>query len=388
MPSITAQGKASLDAFIDQAGQDPVNPPFVFGVTTAQGEVYFKGTASPKLITHLAAMQLVNSGRLSLSTPVSQYIPEFENLVVIEDVPPIPDLIAQTKAGTPPEPKPTLKYHAAKEVMRIEHLMHHTKQDTPYAGPHDPKDPVGAFLRAIKGGLPATPLKFEPGADWAYGWSSDVLGFVIEKIVGTTLDEYMKAHIFKPLGMTQTSFHQSPLMRANLMSVTLRREGGALSTWDHPFYESDPEKVHLFCGGASILSSARDYLCFLRHLLQIHQETIPPGDAIIPRARLLELLAPSLTGKPLETMQSFLGTALPTRGVTWANGQAVVTEDWPGMRKMGSGFWSGYLNTSHWIDPSTGIAAVFQSQLLPPLDRGMLMLGAQLEMMLYAGLGQ
>jgi CubicO group peptidase (beta-lactamase class C family) len=110
-------------------------------------------------------MQLVNSGRLSLSTPVSQYIPEFENLVVIEDVPPIPDLIAQTKAGTPPEPKPTLKYHAAKEVMRIEHLMHHTsglfypfdvlpdwdkEQDTPYAGPHDPKDPVGAFLRAIK----------------------------------------------------------------------------------------------------------------------------------------------------------------------------------------------------------------------------------------------
>jgi hypothetical protein len=70
----------------------------------------------------------------------------------------------------------------------------------------------------------------------------------------------------------------------------------------------------------------------------VAEETIPPGDAIIPRARLLELLAPSLTGKPLETMQSFLGTALPTRGVTWANGQAVVTEDWPGMRKMGSGF--------------------------------------------------
>jgi CubicO group peptidase (beta-lactamase class C family) len=110
-------------------------------------------------------MQLVDSGRLSLSTPVSQYIPEFENLVVVEDVAPIPDLIAQTEAGVPTEPKTIPKYHTAKEIMRVEHLMHHTsglfypfdvlpdwdmEQDTPYAGPHDPKDPVGAFLRAIK----------------------------------------------------------------------------------------------------------------------------------------------------------------------------------------------------------------------------------------------
>lgn len=109
-------------------------------------------------------MQLVDSGRLSPETPVSRYIPEFGNLVVMEDVAPVPDLIAQTRAGAPAE-KPTPKYHPAKEVMLVEHLMRHTsglfypfdvlpdwdkEQDTPYAAPHDPEDPVGAFLRAIK----------------------------------------------------------------------------------------------------------------------------------------------------------------------------------------------------------------------------------------------
>ncbi|KAJ3541788.1 hypothetical protein NMY22_g3753 [Coprinellus aureogranulatus] len=422
MPILANQGREILDVFIERASHDPTIPPFVFGVTTSEGEVYFKGSGNKhlgdpskgeidadsvfwlcsqsKLMTHLAAMQLVGAGQLSLDTPVSQYIPEFANLLVMEDVAPIPDLIAQTEAG-PTLPKPAPKFHPAKEVMLVKHLMHYTsglfypfdvlpdwdkEQDTPYAYPHDPEDPVGTFLKGIKEGLPGIPVKFEPGTDWAYGWSSDILGFVIEKVTGTTLEEYMQAHIFGPLGMTRTSFRQSKQMKENLVSVTLRGEGGKLRLWDHPFYEADPEKIHLHCGGAAILSSARDYLTFLRHLLQIHEGIVDPDNAIISRERLMELFAPSLTEKAQETMESFLGPALPAHGIQWSNGQGVITADWPAMRKRGSGFWSGYLNTNHWIDPATGVAAVFQSQLLPPLDRGLAVLGAQLEIALYASL--
>ncbi|KAJ3525362.1 hypothetical protein NMY22_g10612 [Coprinellus aureogranulatus] len=437
MPILTDEGREVLNALIERASHDPTIPPFVFGVTTSEGEVYFKGTGNKhlgnpskgevdadsvfwlcsqsKLMTHLAAMQLVEAGRLSLDTPVSQYIPEFANLLVMEDVAPIPDLIAQTEAG-PTLPKPAPKFHPAKETMLVKHLMHYTsalfypfdvlpdwdkEQDTPYAYPHDPADPVGTFLKGIKGGLPGIPVKFEPGTDWAYGWSSDILGFVVEKVTGTTLEEYMQAHIFGPLGMTQTSFRQSKQMKENLVSITLR-DGGKLKLWDHPFYEADPEKsqrTHLHSGCILTLDLSLSALrrCFdslqrprLPYLpppsAAIHEGTVDPDKAIISHEHLLELFSPSLTEKAQETMESFLGPALPAPGIQWSNGQGVITADWPAMRKRGSGFWSGYLNTNHWIDPATGVAAVFQSQLLPPLDRGLAVLGAQLEIALYASL--
>lgn len=113
----------------------------------------------------LAAVQLVEAGRLSPQSPVSEYLPEFGDCVVVEDSHPVVDLLARTDSANATEPKPITKFSPAKGVMKVEHLMHYTSGlfypfdalpdwdkdlDGPYSMEHDPVDPVGAFVRAIK----------------------------------------------------------------------------------------------------------------------------------------------------------------------------------------------------------------------------------------------
>ncbi|KAF6754616.1 beta-lactamase [Ephemerocybe angulata] len=407
MPTISGAGKQALDTLIENARQDPKTPPFFYGITSADGDIYtnaagFKKVADrasgpvdadtvfwiasqTKLITHIAALQLVEKGLLSPSTPVSEYIPEFANLIVESD------------GG---------EHKKAKKVMIIEHLMHHTsglcypfnvldgskhpKPDEvvlpqPFRGPHT-EDGAAGFLKYIKADLPGIPVKFEPGSDFAYGYSSDILGFVVEKLSGLSLEDYMQANILKPLDMRHTSFLQSPEIKEHLASITYRRKDSGLELWDHSISEADSEKGHAFYGGSTLLSSSRDYLTLLRHLLQLHSGKKPFAPAILSKESVLKLFTPSLEPAAQGSFQAFLGPALPAPGIQWSNGQAVITADWPGMRKAGSAFWSGYLNTAYFIDPTTGIAGVMHGQVVPTPDMGFMMIGAQLETMVYAGL--
>ncbi|TEB26226.1 beta-lactamase/transpeptidase-like protein [Coprinellus micaceus] len=414
MVRLSTPGKRSIDEYMDQLSQDSRVPPFVFGVTACEEGIYLRGSGSRvvgdpasgqvdgdtgfwicsegKPITHLAALQLMERGLLSIDTPVSDLFPEFKSCVIVENS----DITGE----------PSTLYRPAKQTMTVEHLMHHTSglfyssasaQDwdsdlsNPYSYPQSAEDPVGEFLRWIKGDYPGIPLKFEPGLSWAYGWSSDILGFVIERASGMNLEEYLQTNIFKPLSMSRTSFYRTPVIKENLISISFRREagGGAFEPWKHRFYEVDPEKVHLFCGGGHLISSSRDYLTFLRHLLQILAGATEPPNAIISRTALERFLSPSLDVHGQEAIQAFLQSSIPPSNVPsvqWANGQAITTIDWEGRRKRGSGFWMGFLNLFYWIDPTTGVAAVLQAQYLPPLDGTMGSICEEFEQRLYAGL--
>ncbi|KAJ2923333.1 hypothetical protein H1R20_g13760, partial [Candolleomyces eurysporus] len=442
MVHLSAEGKQTLNAFIEGVGQDPSTPPFVFAATTADGEIYSRGMgfnrvgdsesglvdidsvfwicSQSKMITHLAALQLVEAGKLSLSDPVSKYLPEFNNLIVIENFPPPVDIsTAADMTPVPPLAIEDLKYHPATNTMTVEHLLTYTSGlfypfdavpdwnqdiDNAYSAPQDATDPAGGFLKVIKNGLPGTPLKFEPGTDWTYGYSSDILGFVIEKVTGKSLEVYMKECIFDPLGMTRTSFYQSPNIKEKKIGISYRRrDDGLFQPWDHRIYEDDPDKVFALYGGANILTSSRDYLTLLRHYLQIHSNTLPPGvKPVISRDTLIsKIFQPALSPqgkKSLETMLGPIVANMGTGGIQWGyGGMALAMGDWvvepdPSMaakmklRKEGSAFWSGFLNTTHFIDPSTGVAAVFQAQLLPPLDPVILRTAGALEGVLYQGL--
>lgn len=83
-------------------------------------------------------------------------------------------------------------------------------------------------------------------------------------------------------------------------------------------------------------------------------------------------------------MEEFMRDVMPVEGVQWSSGQAINLKDWPGMRREGSGFWAGFLNTYYWIDTKAGVAAVLQSQYFPPLDNGFVELRARLEKTLYS----
>ncbi|KAF6754612.1 beta-lactamase/transpeptidase-like protein [Ephemerocybe angulata] len=391
----------------DQLGLDV--PPFVFGVTSAEGEIYLRAhgkgrvdkeglegelnsdTASwicseSKLITHVAALQLIERGDLALETPVSDYLPQLNNLVIVNEG--------------------AKEWRPATRVMTVEHLLHHTSglfyssdpsdgvpdwdQDlhNPYTAPQDAQDSVGNFLSLIKVHLPGIPVKFEPGTDWAYGWSSDILGFVIEKVSGMSLEAYLQKFIFQPLQMRRTTFLPTEQIKENMICISFRKTMGdgtmEVVPWGHRYYETDPDKVHLFCGGGHLISSTNDYLAFLRHLLQIYAGSAQ--QPIVSRNHIMELFESSLDPTSQRTMEEFMRYVMPVDGVQWSRGQAVTLNDWPGMRREGSGFWAGFLNTYYWIDPKAGIAAVFQSQYFPPLDSRFLTLRETLEKTLYSGL--
>ncbi|KAF5329846.1 hypothetical protein D9611_013407 [Ephemerocybe angulata] len=372
----------ALNSFIDQLGLDV--PPFVFGVTSAKEEIYLRAhgkgrvdkeglegelnsdTASwicseSKLITHVAALQLIERGDLALETPVSDYLPQLNNLVIVNEG--------------------TKEWRPATRVMTVEHLLHHTSglfyssgpsggvpdwdQDlhNPYTAPQDAHDSVGKFLGLIKGDLPGIPVKFEPGTDWAYGWSSDILGFVIEKVSGMSLEVYLcvflqpekgqnratgtysesrisQKFIFQPLQMRRTTFLPTKQIKENMICISFRKKLGdgtmEVVPWGHRYYETDPDKVHLFCGGGHLISSTNDYLAFLRHLLQIYAGSAQ--QPIISRNHIMELFESSLDPTSQRTMEEFMRDVMPVEGVQWSSGQAINLKDWPGMRREGSGF--------------------------------------------------
>ncbi|KAF8893007.1 beta-lactamase/transpeptidase-like protein [Infundibulicybe gibba] len=115
-----------------------------------------------------------------------------------------------------------------------------------YSGRLDDLFPTSTHLgrHRMQGDLPAVPLLFEPGTDWVYGFGSDCIGFIIERITGQTLEEYCKEHIFNPLGLKSTSFYLTPDLKARFQSLAFREANGALVRFTNQYgvIEHDPQK--------------------------------------------------------------------------------------------------------------------------------------------------
>ncbi|KAF8963535.1 beta-lactamase/transpeptidase-like protein [Flammula alnicola] len=361
MVRLTRSGKESLDALVAKIVEEKKIPGFVFGASTVDEEIYFKGggynvvddpssgdvnedsvfwiCSQTKLITHIAALQLLEKGSIAVETPMADYLPEFANPVIVHD-----------------EMANTISYTFAKNTVRIKHLLNFSsglfypmkgmtldKQLAAYVEPHSKEDPVSEFLSIIKGDLPGIPLKFEPGSDFVYGWSSDILGYVIEKVSGKTLEQYLKENVFGPLGM-KSSFYLTPELKAKCVDLTFRRNG-KLEPWagQTKINEQDPSKVtHLF-GGVGLHSTLKDYLTLLRHLLRIHagKATNP----ILNADTVRELFKPALNEAGAKSLQDFMSSLdpfAPEKGFQWSTAIALCTSDWPGRRKKGTAFWSGW----------------------------------------------
>jgi CubicO group peptidase (beta-lactamase class C family) len=211
-----------------------------------------------KPITNLAAMMLIDEGRLALADPVSKYIPAF----------------ASTKVGVQSETQdgqPVLKLVAPNRPVTLEDLMRHTSGlSYDYIG----GDLIRAAYakaavlhgkfdnRVLADRIAGLPLVAQPGTLWRYGYSTDVLGRIIEIVSGKSLFQFLKMHIFDPLGMTSTRFVlERPAERARMAkplpsdAVLLLSEKQRLA---NPEWES---------GGGGLVSSITDYAMFAQMLL-------------------------------------------------------------------------------------------------------------------------
>ncbi|GAA5233162.1 beta-lactamase family protein [Verticiella sediminum] len=314
-----------------------------------QKDALFRIYSMTKPITSVAAMMLVEEGKLRLDDPVSAYVPEFAKLQV-----------GVEKNGA--DGKPVLETTPARRPLLVHDLLRHTSGLTyGFFGPGLVKrayndanlfadDPDNAqFARR----LAALPLAYQPGTTWDYSYSTDVLGRVVEVASGQVLGQFLETRIFQPLGMRDTRFYlQQPQQQARLAQPLPddRQIGVGVEI-------SDPGRQARFeSGGGGLVSSATDYARFLQMLLA--GGTLD-GQRLLSPATLAYMTSDHL-GQDIARTPLYL----PGPGYGFGLGFAVRTD--PGMASVpgsvGEYYWGGAGGTYMWVDPALDMYVVFMMQ--------------------------
>jgi methyl acetate hydrolase len=344
---------------LDVGGEDPVRRDTLFAIASMT-----------KAFTSVAALQLIESGRLELEQPVDEILPAFGDLAVLEgfdgDVP---------------------RLRAPASRARIRHLMTHTSglgywfanadvlRSHQLLGIPDPSSGKLAMLKA--------PLIADPGIRFEYGTSTDWLGQVVEAASGSDLASYCEEHIFAPLGMRDATFSPSEEQTARRMALHVRTpDGGLLPT---PLEASEPEFAS---GGGGAYATGPDYLRLMRALLRGGELD---GERVL-RPETVELafsdhLQGALLGEVIRSAVPELTNDIPILPIAqgWGLGFHLVLEDLPGMRRAGSGDWAGLFNCYYWIDRAAGVAGALFTQVLPFFDERIVQTAAGFELGVYAG---
>lgn len=320
-------------------------------------DAIFRMASSSKPITAVGILALADDGKLSLSDPVSKYIPEFANMKVAMPKPgaaPLPQL--PPGANAPSGPRPEADLVPAARAITIRDLLTHTSGLL--------SGGLGSRLAEVERGptetladvIPrygAVALDFQPGSRWSYSTLAgfDTLGRIIEIVSGRTLDVFLQERIFGPLQMTDASF-VVPQDRKARMNLLYRKnpQGEWAATPPPPAFASD---VH-FAGSVGLVATARDYARFEQMLLN--------GGELDGK----RILAPR-TVEMMRTDQIpglFRGMAGNEEGVGFGYGVAVTLDSTKARwrRSNGSAGWSGAFGTLSWNDPAEQIVGVLMLQ--------------------------
>jgi CubicO group peptidase (beta-lactamase class C family) len=325
-------------------------------------DTVFRIASQTKAFTSVAVMMLVEEGRISLADPVSRFIPAFKATTVALAPP------AGAESGAPARAVP------ARREITIRDLLTHTS-GVGYGGGAaaaqwkaagiegwyfaDRDEPVAAVVERMA----ALPMEAQPGERFVYGYSSDILGVVVEKVSGRTLAEFVEERIAEPLGLADTRFYLPTEQEARLAAVYAARPDGSIERATDPrmgqgHHVRGPRAA--FSGGAGLLSTARDYGRFLQMLLD--------GGEL----EGVRLLGP----KTVELMTvNHVGTLYAeawasNAGAGFGLGFEVVEDVGRNGRHGSAGAfgWGGAYHTNYWVDPKEDLVAVVLAQLLPAGD--------------------
>jgi len=336
-------------------------------------DTIFRLASMTKAVTSVAAMQLVEQGRLQLDQPIGSVLPELSAPQVLEGF---------DDAGAP-------RLRPAKRPITLRHLLTHTAG---FGYEFDDADVV-RYVKATStpststGKLAALrlPLMFDPGDRWEYGINIDWVGRAVEAVSGLPLAVYFRQHIFVPLGMPDTDYVISAPQRSRLVSVHQRKEGGSLE----PTEPKDPPWREFWSGGGGLYSTGRDYLVFLQMLM--HQGRFNGAQLLRPQTVALmgqNQIGDIRAGLWKTTNPQFTNDLdfFPGMACKWGLGYMLTPQPGPNGRSAGSVTWGGIFNTYYWLDPHKRIAGVFLSQLLPFADHKAVALYGEFESGIYGGL--
>lgn len=311
----------------------------------------FRIASQTKALVSVGVMVLQEEGRLLISDRVGKYLPEFLETTVA----------VQNTVGSGYEVVKALR------PITIHDLLTHTagigygggaaKDRWEAAGITgwyfaNRDEPVGATVSR----MPALPFDAQPGERFVYGYNTDILGALVEKVSGQTLDEFLRSRILAPLAMNDTHFYL-PESKKDRLSVVYSAKGSGLERAPDPggmegqgAYVEGPRKS--YSGGAGLLSTTADYYRFLQMLLNGGELD---GKRILSRKSVELMTVDHLKDAKLQDGQGFgLGFSvvkdLGARGV-------------PG--SLGEFGWGGAYHSTYWADPKEQLVVVYFTQLNP-----------------------
>jgi CubicO group peptidase (beta-lactamase class C family) len=326
--------------------------------TPVKDDTIFRIYSMTKPITSIAFMQLVEQGLVALDEPVHKYIPAWKDLGVFV-------------GGF----MQTFRTKRTERPMLIIDLLRHTSGLT-YGFQESTN--VDAAYRKLKIGeieksgtldgmvetLAKLPLEFSPGTAWNYSVSTDILGYLVEKISGQKFEDYLRTKIFKPLGMTDTDFHVHPGKEARFAACYIPAKGG-MELQDDPAKSSYLQPPSFVSGGGGLVSTASDYLRFCRMLL--NGGTLDGVHIVSPKTIELMTMNHLPDGKDLPALSRSLFSEVTYNGVGFGLGFSVTMDPAKTMIPGSAGeySWGGAASTSFWIDPTEELITIFMTQLIP-----------------------
>ena len=319
---------------------------------TLKRDDIFRIASQSKAITSTAVMTLWEAGKFRLDDPISKYIPEFKNPQVLKTF-----QYSDTSYTTTPAPG----------EITIRQLLSHTsglgygvidgderfKMIYQKAGITDAFTEKQVTIAESVKKLAKLPLHHNPGEKFTYSEGLDVMGYLVEIVSGMPFDQYLKKHLFEPLGMNDTWFYL-PNDKANrLVSVQQKNDKGEWERYPATFYDPDyPIKgaKSFFSGGAGLSSTAKDYATFLQMYLNGGELN---GIRILSRTTVETILS-NQTGSIYGGPDKFFGLAF-----------SVITpagEGKGGQSSTGTFDWGGYFNTQYFADPKEKIIGILMKQ--------------------------
>jgi CubicO group peptidase (beta-lactamase class C family) len=329
-------------------------------------DAIFRIYSMSKPIASVALMMLVEEGLLGLDDDVATHIPSWKNLGVYATG--MPSIVPTGGAMfmTTPVKRPMKVVDLVTHTSGLTYgFMNRTNVDRAYRdmqiAAHGTEGGLDAFIEQLS----TIPLEFSPGTAWNYSVSIDVMGYLVQKLSGMSFGEFLRARLFKPLGMEDTAFWCPPEKINRFASCYQPREGGGLKVQDDAGKSTYAAPPKLESGGGGLVSTAHDYLRFCQMML--HGGTLDGVQILSPKTVALFSLNHLPNNQELADMAPpGLFSEAGYSGVGFSIGCGVninvAKTRLPGT--LGEYFWGGAASTAFWIDPKEELTVVFMTQVM------------------------
>jgi CubicO group peptidase (beta-lactamase class C family) len=322
--------------------------------TPMSSKSIFRIASQTKAIVSVACLQLVQDKRIHLDDPIQKYFPSFAQQKVVSGK---PDSIVLVNLDRPITVRDLLTHQSgissADEYPKYASLFQQYGLDKSMGFNY-------ATLAQEVDQIAKMPLMHQPGARFSYGLSTNVIGALIEKVTGTSLEVYLKKNIFDPLQMEDTYFYLPERKQNRLVELYYKSSDTTLATIDHAVFNANYpflKNSKYFSAIGGLVSTTHDYAKFLSCLLQ--------GGTVGGKTILTKNFVDSLTTNQLGT-KTFIFGGFPSLnnfglgvGLTSVKGQVVNNAS------VGSFFWGGAFNTAYMVDPTRKLITVFFFQRTP-----------------------